>query len=457
MTASPLVSLQSPKDISIDDIEAELHQIWQSYNNSEDGFAASRATTFTLVVYEPEPTQHLLAVLGFYTGPVDGIGGPRTTAAIKAAQKAYGLKSTGLSSPELVAQLFKAIEQAQQEGKLTNAQETAVAAVSPDSEGSGIADAIAATNPCRIIAICPTTEVQEGVQVQVSAYCPINKRNQNSLICCEYITLKGSATSLEQIGGVVEALLIADLPKFVWWKASLDMEYALLKRLGNECDRIIIDSSTFNQPESDLLHVCELVEKGINIVDINWARLAAWQELTAQAFDPPDRRAAVGEIDKVTIDYEKGNPAQALLYLGWVASRLKWRPVGYEIEGGDYDICRVKFNTEDQKPVEAELGGIPLADWGQVLGDLISLRLTSSNLDADCCTVLCSQATGCMRMESGGGAQSCRIQQVTPLSDQGSENILGQQLQRWGKDVLYLESLAVVYEIIKLNPELSAS
>jgi len=42
-------------------------------------------------------------------------------------------------------------------------------------------------------------------------------------------------------------------------------------------------------------------------------------------------------------------------------------------------------------------------------------------------------------MEAGGGAQSCRFQQVTPLADQKAE-ILSQQLQRWGQDALYEES-----------------
>jgi glucose-6-phosphate dehydrogenase assembly protein OpcA len=53
-----------------------------------------------------------------------------------------------------------------------------------------------------------------------------------------------------------------------------------------------------------------------------------------------------------------------------------------------------------------------------------------------------------MRMESGGGAQSCRIQQVTSLEDQNTENLLGQQLQRWGRDLLYSESMAKMMEIL---------
>ena len=54
-----------------------------------------------------------------------------------------------------------------------------------------------------------------------------------------------------------------------------------------------------------------------------------------------------------------------------------------------------------------------------------------------------------MRMELGGGAQNCRFQQVSSLSDQSAEELLSQQLQRWGRDVLYEESLAVTAQMLK--------
>ena len=103
----------------------------------------------------------------------------------------------------------------------------------------------------------------------------------------------------------------------------------------------------------------------------------------------------------MTIDYEKGNPAQALMFLGWLASRLQWRPTQFEQEGGDYDIKRIRFIGEDQRQVEAELAGVPTAGLGGIPGDLVALRLNSTNPQADCCTVLCSETTGCMRMEAG--------------------------------------------------------
>ena len=447
-TSPPIVSIQAPKDVSIEQIEAELSQMWQGYNQ-EDGQAATRATTFSLLVFEPDPSQQLLSALGFYSGPLDGISGPRTTAAVEAAQKAYEMEVTGQITPELKQKLEAEFTRAKQEGKLSSA----AASFAPDAQAAGLADEIAATSPCRIITLCVTPGEDEGVEAQVSAYCPLQKqKKQSNLICCEYITLRGTAEALERVGGIISALTISELPKFLWWKATPEPNYGLFKRLVKECDRTIFDSSSFNSPEADLLQVGKLLEEKKPLADLNWGRLAAWQELTAEAFDPPERRSAILEVDRVTVDYEKGNLSQAIVYLGWLGSRLQWNPVSFEREqqDGGYDIARVKFTSANQKEIEAELAGVPVADAGEILGDLMSLRLSSTNLDADCCTVLCSETTGCMRMEAGGGAQSCRIQQVTPLFDQKTDKLLGQELQRWGSDVLYEESMTLAYQMLSL-------
>lgn len=442
VTSPPVVALQAPKDVSIDEIEAELKKIWPSYGETTDGMAVTRATTFNFLVYEPDLTQQLMSALGYYTGPIDGICGPRMNAAIQALQKNYGLPVTGKSDQALLSQL---------KAQFANLQDHKVRSdYSLDTEGSGIADAIAAENPCRIITLCPNTQEDEGVSAQVSAYCPVHKQQKNSLICCEYITLSGTSEALERISGVISALMISDLPKLVWWKASPDQDFGLFKRLTQECQKIIFDSSSFNNLEVELLTLGALLNQGIPIADLNWSRIAPWQELTAEAFDPPERRANIWEVDGLTLDYEKGNPAQALMYLGWIASRLQWQPISYLKEGGDYDIRKITFLSKDKKTINAELAGIPTADVGEIAGDLISLRLSSTNLEADCCTVLCSETTGCMRMEAKGGAQACRIQQVTPLFDQKTEQILGQQIQRWGQDFLYKESMVLTYEILKL-------
>jgi glucose-6-phosphate dehydrogenase assembly protein OpcA len=39
---------------------------------------------------------------------------------------------------------------------------------------------------------------------------------------------------------------------------------------------------------------------------------------------------------------------------------------------------------------------------------------------------------------------------VTALEDQKTEQLLGRQLQRWGRDVLYDESMSLVHEILQI-------
>jgi glucose-6-phosphate dehydrogenase assembly protein OpcA len=246
--------------------------------------------------------------------------------ALKAAQKVYGLARTGSADETTKAKLREEYAQKLQDGATISAEGSDRLKYSPDLEGSGIADAIAASNPCRIIALCPIAGEDEGVTAQVSASCPVQKHGQSTLVCCEYITLRGTAVALERNVGMISALMIGELPKFIWWKATPDCDYGLFKRLAELSNNVIIDSSSFNDSEKDLLRIQNLIEEGTPIADLNWRRLAAWQELTAAAFDPPERRAAIKEVDRVTIDYEKGNQSQALMFLGWLASRLQWRP-----------------------------------------------------------------------------------------------------------------------------------
>jgi glucose-6-phosphate dehydrogenase assembly protein OpcA len=368
--ATPVVSLQAPKDVSVSQVEQELSKIWQSYGEH----AAARATTFNLIVYESETS---------------------------------------------------------------------------NSSTNGLVDAIASQSPCRVINLVSEDGEDEGITAQVAAYCPIQK-SRSALVCGEYITLQGTKDALKRVHTLLPDLIIPELPVFLWWQGSPAPNTHLFEKLLNLSDRIIFDSSLFAEPESDLRKVSQMIAAGAQVADLNWRRLGPWQELTAQAFDPPDRRTAIWDVDRVTIDYERGNNTQAMMFLGWLASRLDWQPTALTNQGGDYNIQLISFKGKNDTHVEVELAAIPTADPGEVVGDLIGLRLTSTNLNADACNVFCSESMGCMRMEASGGAQTCHIHQVTTLADQRADTLLSQQLQRWGQEVLYEESLEVTAKILSL-------
>ncbi len=115
--------------------------------------------------------------------------------------------------------------------------------------GFSFADAIAAQNPCRIVTVCPTIgEEDTGVTAQVSAYCPIQKQSNSNLVCSEYITLRGTKSAMERVSETVTSLMISDLLKFVWWKATPNTKQELFRRLYAASNCIIMDSCYFSDP-----------------------------------------------------------------------------------------------------------------------------------------------------------------------------------------------------------------
>jgi glucose-6-phosphate dehydrogenase assembly protein OpcA len=446
--SAPVVSLRAPKDVSVTDIEHELSQIWKDYqpdNQAQDAIVATQASTFTFIVYEPEPTQHMLAVLGFYDGPIDGIFGPAQVKGIKAAQKAYQLEETGKLDRETMGKIHTAYHD-----RITTTHDTHALAVEKDVDNRGyvVTDAIANTNPRRIITVCPSAGESPDVGAQVSVYCPMKKQYLHSLVCSEYITLRGTPEALERNGESIANLAVSDLPRFLWWKDTPAPTKPLFKQLAHQAHSVIFDSAEFTTSEADLVQLCTILAEGMPVIDLNWRRIAGWQELTAEAFDPPARRKDITEIDRVDINYELGNPAQALMFLGWLSSRLQWQPTSYTHSGGDYDLREIDFVAPDGRKVHTELAGMPTADSGEIPGDIMGVRLTSTNPKANCSTVLCSEVAGCMQMETKGGTQTARVEEVTSLAERNAEDLLAEYLQRWGRDLLYEESMTVVAQIL---------
>ena len=448
LQSPPVVSLRAPKDVSVSEIENELGKIWQEYqpeNQAQDAIAATQASTFTFIVYEPEPTQHMLSVLGFYKGPIDGIFGPAQVKSIKKAQIAYGLPVTGKLDPQTMSKVQAAYHE-----RIVANHDTRSLEVEKDVDNRGyvVTDAIANTNPRRIVTICPIAGEDSGVGAQVSVYCPMKKEYLHTLIGSEYITLRGTPEALERNSESIANLAVSDLPRFLWWKDTPTPERPLFKQLAHQVHSVIFDSAEFETSESELSQLTTILSQGIPVIDLNWKRIAGWQELTAEAFDPPARRKDIAEIDRVDVNYEKGNPAQALMFLAWLSSRLQWEVTSYTHSGGDYDLREVDFVSLDGRKIHTELAGMPTADVGEIPGDIMGVRLNSTNPKANCSTVLCSEVAGCMQMETKGGTQSARVDQVTSLAERNAEDLMAEYLQRWGRDLLYESTMTVVAKIL---------
>jgi glucose-6-phosphate dehydrogenase assembly protein OpcA len=434
LQSPPMARLLPSKSVAIDAIPAALQELWQS--NAD----ALRANTFVLAIYEPAPIQQLLTALGFYDGPIDGINGPLTRDALANSQKAYDLTITGKANEVTFAKLEEAYLAASKQNITPTAAE----------QNYRAADAIAEAGPARIVTLCATNSVATELHAEVSAYSPIQKRQNRQMLGCEYVVFSGNAALLAEHSQAVWDVMVPELPLYVWWKGSPKAEQELFMGLADRATHLLLDSATFVDSIGDLLQVQSLLTKNLSVIDINWQRIAPWQELTAATFDPPERRDSIGEIDQVEVNFERGSSAQAWMYVAWLAGRLGWEPTAYKLVGGDYQLRQLHFQSANGRQVAVEMASMPIAEVGDVVGDLMGIKLSSSNPAANCTTILCSETEGCMRIESHGKAQTGLVEQVNSLADQNAEQLVASNFRRASQDWLYAETMTILGKMLTL-------
>src|ERR1044072_4361401 len=144
------------------------------------------------------------------------------------------------------------------------------------SEVDDIMMAITASHPCRMILITADREASDStLTAQVTSRCALPTPTSKQ-VCCEQVTITASEDHLDEVPSAAVPLLISDLPVYLWWRAvprGTDKE--LFGRLVEISDRVIIDSSQFNDPRNDLSSMAAALggaEQWAALSDLNWAR-----------------------------------------------------------------------------------------------------------------------------------------------------------------------------------------
>lgn len=158
--------------------------------------------------------------------------------------------------------------------------------------------------------------------------------------CFEQTTILLAGRAVQALRSALSAVLKAHLPSYLWWIGDTrGTNDPLFRAAAALCQRVIVDSATFFQPELDipaLAHYCQTTPT-VALSDLNWARLTPWQQLVAQFFDVPEHLPFLSNIERIEIEYvaaplaavssqENGevspNPVAALLLAGWLKARL---------------------------------------------------------------------------------------------------------------------------------------
>jgi glucose-6-phosphate dehydrogenase assembly protein OpcA len=129
-------------------------------------------------------------------------------------------------------------------------------------------------------------------------------------------------THVPNLSTIVDPLLVRDLITIVW---SPHGHAEAVDALLGLTDVELLDSVEDLDVAGALGRVAELAAHAY-IVDLAWLRSTPWRERIAATFDPPYARPALGQLSSVTVRHRADSTAAALMFVGWLASRLNWQP-----------------------------------------------------------------------------------------------------------------------------------
>jgi glucose-6-phosphate dehydrogenase assembly protein OpcA len=207
------------------------------------------------------------------------------------------------------------------------------------AEVDSLLDEVIERHPCRAIVLLADRAAEEPrLDAFISTRCQMSKGGGRQ-ICGEQVTIEAAGEVVASAATAVAPLLVPDVPVFLWWKDIPHYEDKLFNRLAELSDRVVIDSSSFDNPHYDVARLAGILRERrgtLNLSDLNWGRLTSWRSLVASFWDVADYRASLSMIESVRIEYDPPDRApgevapKALLAVGWLATCLGW-----EVEGSD--------------------------------------------------------------------------------------------------------------------------
>ena len=165
----------------------------------------------------------------------------------------------------------------------------------------------------------------DGFDSRVSAHCSRQPGGREQ-ICGEIIRIVAHGKAAGRSASVVTPLLIHDLPVFLWWRRSVDLDSALLRRLARITDRLIVDSARAGVDDVLALSKLTALWKDVTISDLAWARLQVWRRALAGLYDSGLTREVLTRPTGLRLEFgARGHLPNELVYLlSWLASELDW-------------------------------------------------------------------------------------------------------------------------------------
>ncbi|MEX0630362.1 MAG: glucose-6-phosphate dehydrogenase assembly protein OpcA [Chloroflexota bacterium] len=302
---------------------------------------------------------------------------------------------------------------------------------------------LGARHPSRAIVLQADPGAQgDALDARIQTHCH-DGENDAGRICYEQLALTVRGEAARHLDGIVAPLVIHDLPTDVWWPGDPPFDDPIFHQLVEMADRLVVNSSHFSDLPGGLKRL-GAIRRRAGVGDLAWERLAPWQELTAQFFDGPRFRRYLPNLSRLRIkyavadggdDHHPSPEAEALLYAGWIATRLAWRRARSRegvANGGMGMILEGRYEMVD-------IGIEPVATNDMPPGELLSVRLRAFGEAGSAEFIVDRPATEATIVTNADGMTA--LLRRIPLSTESEAEVLRRQLVLDQRDLLYEDAL----------------
>ncbi len=289
--------------------------------------------------------------------------------------------------------------------------------------------AITREHACRALLIGVTLDAEESsARAWITAHCHLVHGRKS--VCSEQVAFQLNGKAIGRIRNVVFAHMESDLPLVLWWQGQFSRIFE--PKLYTIIDRLIVDSSSWEQPAEQFHILCSALEAGhrrMVVHDLSWTRSNALRAALASVFDDVRWNTGLKRISRLRIGFAKGHRISALLIVAWLAETLHWEGAR---RGG-----RIAFTYAD-KAVDVDLYETTSE----------SATLSRLELDAGDISVL-------LEREAGSRFLRCMVQRgaemdsrLVPADEEKDAQLVSVQLARAGSNRIYKSVLSRLRSLI---------
>ncbi|MDP4720694.1 MAG: glucose-6-phosphate dehydrogenase assembly protein OpcA [Akkermansiaceae bacterium] len=291
-------------------------------------------------------------------------------------------------------------------------------------ENSRIINDLTRENACRAILVEINSEADPSIRAWITAHCHLSGGKKS--VCCEQISFYLTGRVTGRFRNTVFSHLNSDLPLVFWWQGELSDVFT--ERLVSVIDRLIVDSSAWQNPKASFSRILESVDDNtkLTVQDLAWTRCWQFRASIAGLFDDSVAQTIIGNIEKVKITHHASDRNTALQILAWLAVQAGWKSTGkllFETRNGTKIIAEIEA-SEDSAPISL----VEISAGETVVR--VSREKDSAHLLRE--------------IQSG----DYHVSSLSPADPEASADLVAEQLARGGKNSLFLKILPQFLELI---------